>query len=84
MLRFMDPDRRVDMIADLKKHVYFDIAGFSEQNNWKCYYDRWKIPIFSMVVIHHIPLLRPALGRLKPWRNTTKLSGCPTSENFYR
>lgn len=30
MLRFMDPDRRVDMMADMA-HVYYDVAGFSEQ-----------------------------------------------------
>ncbi len=30
MLRFMDPNRRTDIMADLK-HVYFDVAGFSEQ-----------------------------------------------------
>ncbi len=30
MLRFSDPDRRADIMADLA-HVYFDLAGFSEQ-----------------------------------------------------
>ena len=30
MLRFMDQDKRVDMMADLS-HVYFDVAGFAEQ-----------------------------------------------------
>lgn len=30
MLRFSDPERRVDMMADMA-HVYYDVAGFSEQ-----------------------------------------------------
>lgn len=30
MLRFSDPDRRVDIMADMA-HVYYDVAGFSEQ-----------------------------------------------------
>lgn len=30
MLRFADPDRRADFMADMR-HVYFDVAGFSEQ-----------------------------------------------------
>ena len=30
MLRFADPDRRADIMADMA-HVYFDTAGFSEQ-----------------------------------------------------
>ena len=29
MLRFADPDRRVDILADMA-HVYYDLAGFSE------------------------------------------------------
>ena len=30
MLRFTDPDRRADIMADMA-HVYYDVAGFSEQ-----------------------------------------------------
>ena len=30
MIRFSDPDRRADMMQDMA-HVYFDVAGFSEQ-----------------------------------------------------
>ena len=30
MLRFADPDRRADIMADMA-HVYYDVAGFSEQ-----------------------------------------------------
>ena len=30
MLRFADPDRRADIMADMA-HVYYDMAGFSEQ-----------------------------------------------------
>ena len=30
MLRFSDPDRRADIMQDMA-HVYYDLAGFSEQ-----------------------------------------------------
>ncbi len=67
MLRFADPDRRVDIMEDMV-HVYYDVAGFLSRNRWKCSCGMWMPATCFTDPIRPIPILPPASGKQKHWK----------------
>ena len=68
MLRFADPDRRADIMEDMV-HVYYDVAGFSEQKQVEMLLRNVDAShLLFTDPIRPIPILPPASGKQKHWK----------------
>lgn len=73
LIRFSDPDRRADMMEDMA-HVYFDVAGFSEQKQLEMLLRN--VPESHLVYGSDSPYtaIEACLGQTSALENTAKLT----------
>ena len=73
MIRFADPDRRADMMEDMA-HVYFDVAGFSEQKQLEMLLRN--VPDTHLVYGSDTPYtaIEACIGQTEALENTAKLT----------
>lgn len=73
MLRFADPDRKADIMEDMA-HVYYDVAGFSEQKQLEMLLRN--VDITHLVYGSDTPYtdITACIGQTEALENTTKLT----------